>query len=166
MNCFKLPDSLCSEINSLVGSFWWGKKEKARKIAWVSWENLCKSKKEGGMGFRDLKAFNLALLAKQGWRIQQSPGSLLHRVLKAKYFVNSSFLDAQVGKRPSYNWRSLMAAIPVLRDGIRWCVGDGKSIKIWNDAWLPSTVTGRIISPKPALVCGENVANLMVHNKA
>ena len=118
------------------------------------------------MGFRDLKAFNLALLAKQGWRIQQSPGSLLHRVLKAKYFVNSSFLDAQVGKRPSYNWRSLMAAIPVLRDGIRWCVGDGKSIKIWDDAWLPSTVTGRIISPKPALVCGENVANLMVHNKA
>ena len=66
MNCFMLPDSLCSEINSLVGSFWWGKKEKARKIAWVSWENLCKSKKEGGMGFRDLKAFNLALLAKQG----------------------------------------------------------------------------------------------------
>ena len=59
-----------------------------------------------------------------------------------------------------------MAAIPVLRDGIRWCVGDGKSIKIWNDAWLPSTMTGRIISPKPALVCGENVANLMVHDKA
>ena len=40
MNCFKLPVSLCSEINSLVGSFWWGKKEKVRKIAWVSWENL------------------------------------------------------------------------------------------------------------------------------
>ena len=79
MNCFKLPESLCSEMNSLVGGFWWGKKEKARKIAWVSWENLCKSK-EGGMGFRDLKAFDLALLAKQGWRIQQRPGSLFHRV--------------------------------------------------------------------------------------
>ena len=94
MNCFKLPDSLCSELNSLVGGFWWGKKENARKIAWVSWESLCKPKKEGGMGFRDLKAFNLALLAKQGWRIQQRLGSLLHRVLKAKYFANSSFLDA------------------------------------------------------------------------
>ena len=96
MNCFKLPDSLCSEINSLVRGFWWEKKENARKIAWVSWENLCKPK-EGGMGFQDLKAFNLVLLTKQGWRIQQRPGSLIHRVLKAKYFANSSFLDAQVG---------------------------------------------------------------------
>ena len=94
MNCFKLPDSLCLELDSLVGGFWWGKKENARKIAWVSWESLCKPKKEGGMGFRDLKAFNLALLAKQGWRIQQRLGSLLHRVLKVKYFANSSFLDA------------------------------------------------------------------------
>ena len=94
MNCFKLPDSLWSEINSLVGGFWQGKKENALKIAWVSWENLCKPKKEGGMGFRDLKTFNLAFLAKQGWRIQQRLGSLIHRVLKAKYFANSSFLDA------------------------------------------------------------------------
>ena len=69
MNCFKLLDSLCSEINSMVGGFWWGKKDKARKIAWVSWKNLCKPKAEGGMGFTDLKAFNLVLLAKQGWRI-------------------------------------------------------------------------------------------------
>ena len=50
------------------------------------------------MRFRDLKAFNLTLLAKQGWRIQQSPNSLIHRVLKAKYFMNS-FMDAQVGKK-------------------------------------------------------------------
>ena len=52
------------------------------------------------MGFRDLRAFNLVLLAKQGWRIQQRLDSLIHRVLKAKYFAKTSFLDAQVGKNP------------------------------------------------------------------
>ena len=59
-----------------------------------------------------------------------------------------------------------MGAIPVLRDGVRWCVGDEKNIKIWDDAWIPSMVTGRIISPKPAMEIGESVANLIAHDKA
>ena len=66
MSCFKLPNSLCKELNSMMGNFWWGQKDKERKMAWVTWEKLCTPKEEGGMGFRDLKAFNLALLAKQG----------------------------------------------------------------------------------------------------
>ena len=64
MSCFVLLDSLCKNLNSLVRSFWWGQKEKERKMAWVSWEKLCTRKSEGGMGFKVLKAFNMALLAK------------------------------------------------------------------------------------------------------
>ena len=86
-------------------------------MVWVSWKNLCRPKVKGGMGFRDLKAFNLALLAKQGRRIQQNPNSLIHRVLKAKYFAKSSFMDAQVGRNPSYIWRSIVAARPVIKEG-------------------------------------------------
>ena len=40
MSCFKLPDTLCKELNSLMGNFWWGQKDKERKMAWVSWEKL------------------------------------------------------------------------------------------------------------------------------
>ena len=38
------------------------------------------------MGFRDLRAFNLAMLAKQGWRMIQGNESLLHKCFKARYF--------------------------------------------------------------------------------
>lgn len=110
MSVFKFSDSLWKDLNSMMGNFWWGQKENERKLAWVSWEKLCTPKFEGGMGFRDLKVFNLALLAKQGWRILENPRSLVHRVYKAKYFVKVPFLQAQLGKRPSYAWRSMLAA--------------------------------------------------------
>ena len=74
-----------------------GEEGKGEENSWVSWEKLCTPKVEGGMGFRDLKAYNLALLAKQGWRIQQNPSSLIHRVFKAKYFTGIPFKEAQLG---------------------------------------------------------------------
>ena len=83
----------------MMRNFWWGQREKERKLAWIAWEKMCTPKAEGGMGFKDLKAFNLAMLAKQGWRISNS---LAHQVLKAKYFPDSNFLEAQLGKNPSY----------------------------------------------------------------
>ena len=59
-------------------------------------------KKEGGMGFWDLRAFNLAMLAKQGWRMIQGNESLLHKCFKARYFPRSSFLDAKESPGCSY----------------------------------------------------------------
>ena len=97
MSCFKFPDSLCKELNLMMSNFWWGQKDKERKMAWISWEKLCIPKSEGSMGFKDFKAFNLALLAKQGWQIQQNLNSITHKILKAKYFAGSTFMEANLG---------------------------------------------------------------------
>ncbi|MCI45888.1 putative ribonuclease H protein, partial [Trifolium medium] len=52
----------------------------------------------------DLRAFNEALLAKQGWRIITEPNSLMASTLKAKYFPHNNFLQAKQCNRPSYSW--------------------------------------------------------------
>lgn len=108
MSCFRLPQSLCTVINSILSNFWWGQKQGDNgTIHWQKWENLCKSKFYGEVDFRDFDAFNLAMLAKQAWRLLTDSSSLLFKVLKGRDFSSSSFLDARTGRNPSYVWRSL-----------------------------------------------------------
>ncbi|GAA0173764.1 hypothetical protein LIER_27312 [Lithospermum erythrorhizon] len=80
---------------------------------------------------------NLALLAKQGRRIMTRQASLLYKVLKGRYFRHFSFLNAKVGSRPSFGWRSLLEGRKILLKGTRWRVGDGRSIDTWKEPWVP-----------------------------
>lgn len=92
MSCFMLPKSLCKELGRMMNSFWWGSKEGSnRGIRWLSWSNMNMSKASGGLGFRDLFGFNLALIEKQCWNLLSQPNSLVARVFKARYYANSSF---------------------------------------------------------------------------
>lgn len=83
MNCFLLPQKSCDELQQLCAKFWWGSSHDKKKIHWMNWDALCKSKEEGGLGFRNLHLFNLAMLAKQAWRVIQNPSSLISQIYKA-----------------------------------------------------------------------------------
>jgi hypothetical protein len=159
MSLFLLPKSLCKEINSIMQRFWWGHKENDRKIHWMSWEKLGRSKAQGGLGFRDLVCFNLALLAKQGWRIIQNPEGLVATILKAKYYPH--FLEAKEGSRPSLAWRSILAANDLLKEGLIWRIGDGKSVAIWGDRWLPKPTSYKVQSPCRLLNIEDRVSSLI-----
>jgi ribonuclease HI len=88
------------------------------------------------MGFRLFRDFNEALLAKQGWRIITQPQSLVAQVLKAKYFPQNQFLEAQPKHNMSYSWKSILQASWILKKGCYWSVGNGENINVWKDNWI------------------------------
>ena len=100
------------------------------------------------MGFKDLKAFNLALFAKQGWRISHSLDSLTHKAFKARYYAEGLFMDAQVGKKPLCAWRSIMAAKEMIMVQSKWIIGNGRKVNIWCDRWLPLSKSFKVLSPQ------------------
>jgi hypothetical protein len=127
----------------------------------MSWSRLGWSKERGGMGFRDLEWFNMALLAKQGWRLLQNPDSLVATVLKEKYYPHGEFLEASLGRKPSYVWRSFWNARSLLIEGLCWRVGDRSKIRIWADKWVPKAAGGYIQSLVSILERNAKVSELL-----
>lgn len=58
-------------------------------MALKSWNLICMPKEVGGLGFRQFKAFNLALLAKLGWMLVSGQKTIWTDMMKAKYLKNS-----------------------------------------------------------------------------
>lgn len=90
-------------------------------------------KVHGGMGFKDLSAYNLAMLGKQGWKFQTNPDSMVALLFKARYFPTRSYPTARLGHNPGYVWRSILQARFIVRGGARWRIGTGTSIPILDE---------------------------------
>ena len=91
---------------------------------WFAWWKMCIPKERGGMGFRDIHSFNLAMLAKQCWRLIENFGSLCARVLRAKYYPTGDILNCQLKKGSSYVWQSIWSGIQTFKKGYIWRVGN------------------------------------------
>ncbi|GAU36821.1 hypothetical protein TSUD_320580 [Trifolium subterraneum] len=105
--------------------------------------------------------FNEALLAKQGWRIATQPTLLVAKVLKAKYFPKSHFLEAKMGNIISYTWRSILHASWILKKDCYWTIGNGEQVNIWEDNWLPLQNGYKVWSPPWGSLNGSKVKELI-----
>lgn len=139
MSCFLLPIGLCDQIQSAMTRFFWDNDPSARKICWVSWDSLSQHKSLGGLGFRDIQSFNIAMLAKNAWRILTSPSCLLARLLTRKYCYNSNFLSAPCPQSASHGWKGVVAGCKLLKLQTGKVIGNGSSTKVWYDSWTCST---------------------------
>ncbi|XP_039687081.1 uncharacterized protein [Medicago truncatula] len=104
MSIFQLPATLIDTIEKMMNSFWWGHgRTTQRGINWMRWEKLSVPEVHGGMVFKDLSAFNLAMLviidedfvpttkegavkAKSAWSTDEKAQVLLYS--KARVFLS------------------------------------------------------------------------------
>lgn len=131
MSVFLIPLETCKENERAMNGYWWGcEGDRTNGIRWKAWDALCKPKRWGGLGFRRIRNFNLAMLGKQAWRIVQQPNSLMVKLYKARYFPRTSYFEANMGGNPFFIWRSIFEVQSILKSSYRWRVGDGKSINV------------------------------------
>jgi hypothetical protein len=114
-----------------------------KKICWVKWAEICRTKKEGGLGIRDLRILNLSLLGKWRWKLLMEGDDMWKRVVVAKYgggSVGNAGLDVENFSRGASVW---CRDICRLDNGLGWfnnvaikVIGNGGTIRFWKDVWV------------------------------
>jgi hypothetical protein len=143
LSYMKMPSKVWKEVVTIQRNFLWGGVSKKRSICWVKWEDVCKPKKDGGLGIKDLRLVNMSLLAKWRWRLLLGEEEVWKSVVKAKYgnrAIGKAELDVNTfGNGCSHWWRDLCN----LDKGVNWFtqvvkkkVGRGNSTLFWKDTWV------------------------------
>ncbi|GKA81906.1 sodium/hydrogen exchanger 6 [Tanacetum coccineum] len=110
---FILPARIISELEQLMRGFLWCQGEMKKGKAKVAWEAVCLPQREGGLGIRRIKDFDIALMATHIW----------------------SFWDVPCLGDVSWGWRKLLQIRPHVRPFIWHKINNGRSTSMWFDRW-------------------------------
>ncbi|OMO72173.1 Endonuclease/exonuclease/phosphatase [Corchorus capsularis] len=99
----------------------------------VSWERLCRPKRNGGLGLRKARVSYVALLAKTSWKLQMREQNLCTEIFQKKYLKGKPFIESSSSRRCSSTWRGLLHTRDCIRRGTRWWIGNGIGTRFWTD---------------------------------
>jgi hypothetical protein len=127
--------------------FLWGGVNGRKKLSWVKWKVVCKDKKKGGLGVRDLEVVNLSLLSKWRWRLlNREDLALWKEVLVAKYglhILNNVNLSMEVSPYFESLWWKDICSLEGWVDSTNWLedvivrrLGNGMHTRFWKDVWI------------------------------
>ncbi|RZB98911.1 U-box domain-containing protein 14 [Glycine soja] len=140
-----IKDTIPTKGNLRRRQFLWGGGMEQRKIAWVGWKEVCQPKDKGGLGIKDLKTFNSALLAKWCWDLFHKQEEPWAKILISKYGGWRALEEGIRGSQDSIWWRELLSSQQqqqneVVKTERNWKVGGGEKFRFWEDPWTHNAI--------------------------
>nr|GEX97220.1 RNA-directed DNA polymerase, eukaryota, reverse transcriptase zinc-binding domain protein [Tanacetum cinerariifolium] len=99
---------------------------------------VCKPKKFGGLGLKNLKDWNEALLAKHIWNIASKKDTLWVKWVHMMRLKDASIWNVEYNANDSWNWQCLLEVRDKIANRLKYEIGDGNNIHIWQDNWHSS----------------------------
>ncbi|GFS37912.1 hypothetical protein Acr_00g0054780 [Actinidia rufa] len=127
-----IPTGIRERLTRMCRNFLWGGKCLVSKKALVAWDSICRPKMEGVLGFKNLEAWNLALLAKNLWNIQDKKDSLWVRWVHQYYLQNTSIWEYTRKKQDS----AMLKKVLLIRDKIYAMEGSLQAVNNRMGQWV------------------------------
>jgi hypothetical protein len=143
LSYLKMPVKVWKELIKIQRTFLWVGLTKTTKTCWVKWDVICRPKKEGGLGVRDLRLVNISLLSKWKWKLLDRENELWKDVVVAKYgrdvLGKKNLGEIDITRMGSTWWRDLCLIDKDsgwFTNAINKRVGVGNSTSFWNERWI------------------------------
>ncbi|GAA0165508.1 reverse transcriptase [Lithospermum erythrorhizon] len=88
LQAFPMPVTILDAVSSMCLKFLWGGKNSK-----VKWDDVCAPKEEGGLGIKNIKVWNKALLFRTLWNIHSNAETLWFRWVHSFYLKGTSIFD-------------------------------------------------------------------------
>ncbi|KAL0293546.1 UNVERIFIED_CONTAM: hypothetical protein Sradi_6931100 [Sesamum radiatum] len=131
---FILPKGIIKILEAKIRKFLW-QGSTGRGYAKVAWEQICRPKEEGGLGFRSIMIMNQALMLKHLWKLIQPDSESIWVNWILHYRLRKTTLWTFTGSTGSWGWKKMIKLKPFLKRGTHYRVGDGSTFKLWQDIW-------------------------------
>jgi len=135
MSIYLLPKTIINNLDKARRSFFWQGGRTKKKYHLVKWVKVCKSKKKGGIGIKDLRKMNISLLSKWWWKLDKGNG-LWQQIIKYKYIKNGSITTLSHRQNDSAVWNDLLKIKDVYLYGRKKMVNNSQNTLFWKDTWL------------------------------
>nr|KAJ0215658.1 hypothetical protein LSAT_V11C300101270 [Lactuca sativa] len=154
-----LPKSITSEIEKIMRNFLWSSGDSRKGVAKVSWNEICRPKKNGVLGLRNLNEWNIALLSCRIWKIISGHNSLWVKWVNAYLLEGRSFWDVGFKDKMSWSWRNLLKIRTHLRDFFVVQIGNGEDTFMWYDNWYQLGPLSYVLTPREIANAGYQITN-------
>ena len=139
MSMYKLNKTFVEKIDKHRRRFFWhGKKEK-KGYYMVKWSRVCRSKKKGGLGIKNINRQNISLLCKWLWKLETKQG-LWQTIVHAKYVKGKPLPVVKIKVNDSPCWKEILKLREIYFAGRRVVLHNGGGCLLWKDSFGPDKV--------------------------
>ncbi|WMV55139.1 hypothetical protein MTR67_048524 [Solanum verrucosum] len=136
MSLFPIPSRIVKVLDALRGNFLWQGNKIEKGFNLVKWSVVQQSKKNGGLGMRNLKVHNRSLLSKWLWRYNQEEQALWKEIINHKSGHEDFWCTSEVNETYGVGvWRTIKNLWESLKNNSQIVVGRGDKTKFWLDDW-------------------------------
>ena len=139
MSTILFSKTFIKDLTTIIKRFWWSgiqEESSTKPIHFRSWENICQTNTNGGLGIRNLHLVNKSLIMNAAYNIVTNKNPLLSAVIKAKYYPNSSYWTTSNSATKSAFWSSVLQIRKDLSSNVHLQLHEGNS-SIWSSPWFP-----------------------------